>query len=323
MAQSPSNGWLRERREEVVTLARLFAPAQKWEGKPKTGSKSRPLPWESGEVVKSKNNELWKWATDWHNRSMWMCLSWACRLNLEVLLEMLPKPSICWRAQGPLTLVAQRSQNSRFNGPSASAKSPEQTQIPKKARDEWGACGGQTGQRLQLLCPLLLSLECRMKSEGSLGGGVWDVCQPWGLASFLIILVQHVQKANWGFFSLFFVPEGVLWLKPAAPGAGPRSADAWEAEGLEPEGRAGAFSILWSRVPWAVTKAGVNLCSTVLAVQHDHTCVCRWMAISISFSLLSGVFQGSNIRVGSVHQAADTLPDHILFYPRKNYFCII
>lgn len=40
----------------------------------------------------------------------------------------------------------------------------------------------------------------RMMSEGSLGGGGREVCQPWGPASFLIIPVQHVQKANSGVF---------------------------------------------------------------------------------------------------------------------------
>lgn len=67
----------------------------------------------------------------------------------------------------------------------------------------------------------------QMKPEGSLGGGGRDVCQPWGPASSLIILVQHVQKANW-VFSLSFVAKGVLWLSPSTPGAGPRSDDdAW------------------------------------------------------------------------------------------------
>lgn len=44
----------------------------------------------------------------------------------------------------------------------------------------------------------------RVKSEGSLGGGGRDACQPWGPASFLIILVQNVQKANWSFLFCSF-----------------------------------------------------------------------------------------------------------------------
>lgn len=50
---------------------------------------------------------------------------------------------------------------------------------------------------------------------------------------------------------------------------------------------------------------------------------CCHVAKLISFSVFSGGFQGSNMRMGSVHRAADTLPGHILLYLRKNYFCVI
>lgn len=111
----------------------------------------------------------------------------------------------------------------------------------------------------------------RVKSEGSLGGGDRDVCQPWGPASFLIILVQHVQKANWGFFSLFFAAKGMLWLKPTQEQV-PEMLMPGEAEGLEPDGRTGVSSILWGKVPSSVTKSGVNVHFTV---QHGHPNVCR------------------------------------------------
>lgn len=42
-----------------------------------------------------------------------------------------------------------------------------------------------------------------------------------------------------------------------------------EAEGLEPDGRAGVSSILLRKVPSAVPHSGVNVCFTVLAVLHD------------------------------------------------------
>lgn len=51
--------------------------------------------------------------------------------------------------------------------------------------------------------------------------------------------------------------------------------------------------------------------------------VCCHIAKLISFSLLFGEFQGSSMRMGSVHRAADTLPVHILLYPGKKYFCVI
>lgn len=51
--------------------------------------------------------------------------------------------------------------------------------------------------------------------------------------------------------------------------------------------------------------------------------VCCHVAKLMSFSLLSGGLQGSNVKMSSVHRAADTLPVHILLYPRKNYFCVI
>ena len=51
--------------------------------------------------------------------------------------------------------------------------------------------------------------------------------------------------------------------------------------------------------------------------------VCCHVAKLISFSLLSGGFQGSSMRMSSVPRAADTLPVHILLYPKKNYFCVI
>lgn len=51
--------------------------------------------------------------------------------------------------------------------------------------------------------------------------------------------------------------------------------------------------------------------------------MCGHVAKLISFSLLSGGFQGSSMRTGSVHRAAGTLLAHKLLYPRKNYFCVI
>lgn len=114
----------------------------------------------------------------------------------------------------------------------------------------------------------------RMRSEGSLGGGGREVCQPWGPASFLIIPVQHVQKANSGFFLCSLqqrercgwnqLPQE-LWVHQL-----PEMLMPGEAEGLEPDGRAGVSSILLRKVPSAVTHSGVNVCFTVLAVLHDH-----------------------------------------------------
>lgn len=58
VAQRLSNGWLRERTEEVASLMRLFSPEPRREAKDWKQIQATAKGEE--EVVKNKNNELWE-----------------------------------------------------------------------------------------------------------------------------------------------------------------------------------------------------------------------------------------------------------------------
>lgn len=74
-------------------------------------------------------------------------------------------------------------------------------QVPNKAGDDRVPVGGKYARVPQLLLPLHLLLG----SEQWCLKGAWvevagKYVKPWGPASFLIVLVQHIQKANSGGF---------------------------------------------------------------------------------------------------------------------------